>query len=247
MTARAIAASAGWHESKSSRLPNGKSSSSDQDIKDWCRVCGAEEQIADFIAANRAAESAYVTWKRVHRAGLRRSQEATVPLYERTNSFRVYCSNVVPGLLQTGRLASWSAAGAATGLVPSRRSRWLSGSEATTRPCASGRAEDRSTAHRSKEEPAARRVRPLDQGRLLPRRPPSRTGTAAWCSRRARRASGAPAQHGPAPQPGNLTGRLRRRLRSSGRHARGRLVRTMGDFDLGPTAASVQPIPRAKA
>jgi Domain of unknown function (DUF5753)/Helix-turn-helix domain len=106
MTARAIATSAGWHESKSSRLLNGKSSPSDQDIKDWCRVCGAEEQIADLIAANRAAESAYVTWKRVHRAGLRRSQESTVPLYERTNSFRVYCSNVVPGLLQTPEYAA---------------------------------------------------------------------------------------------------------------------------------------------
>lgn len=106
MTARAVATSAGWHESKSSRLLNGKSSPSDQDIKDWCRVCGAEDQIADLIAANRAAGSAYVTWRRVHRAGLRQSQESYVPLYERTSSFRVYCSNVIPGLLQTPEYAA---------------------------------------------------------------------------------------------------------------------------------------------
>src|ERR1041384_7708418 len=77
MTARAVATSAGWHESKSSRLLNGKSSPSDQDIKDWCRVCGAEDQIADLIAANRAAGSAYVTWRRGHRAGLRQIGRAS--------------------------------------------------------------------------------------------------------------------------------------------------------------------------
>lgn len=98
MTARAVAAAAGWHESKSSRLLNGKSSPSDQDIKDWCTVCDAEDQIADLVAANRAAGSAYVTWRRIHRSGLRQSQESYVPLYERTSTFRVYCSNVIPGL-----------------------------------------------------------------------------------------------------------------------------------------------------
>lgn len=106
MTARALAAAAGWHESKSSRLLNGRSSPSDQDIKDWCTVCGAEDQIADLVAANRAAGSVYVTWRRVHRSGLRQSQESYVPLYERTAAFRVYCSNVIPGLLQTSEYAA---------------------------------------------------------------------------------------------------------------------------------------------
>ncbi|WP_327419250.1 Scr1 family TA system antitoxin-like transcriptional regulator [Streptomyces sp. NBC_01233] len=47
----------------------------------------------------------YVQWKRLNRAGLRHLQQEVVPLFERTRSFRVYCSNVVPGLLQTERYA----------------------------------------------------------------------------------------------------------------------------------------------
>jgi hypothetical protein len=53
------------------------------------------------VAANRQADSAYVQWRRLQRTGLRQLQRATVPLYERTTRFRVYCSNVVPGFLQT--------------------------------------------------------------------------------------------------------------------------------------------------
>ncbi|MGW7316516.1 Scr1 family TA system antitoxin-like transcriptional regulator [Streptomyces sp. NPDC054865] len=51
----------------------------------------------------------YVEWKQIHRDGMRRIHEKTVPLYQRTRSFRVYASNVVPGMLQT--------AGYATGLL----------------------------------------------------------------------------------------------------------------------------------
>ena len=37
---------------------------------------------------------------------MRRNQEADVPIYERTRSFRVYCSNVVPGVVQTHAYAT---------------------------------------------------------------------------------------------------------------------------------------------
>ncbi|AYG82456.1 hypothetical protein DWB77_04632 [Streptomyces hundungensis] len=48
----------------------------------------------------------YVHWKKLHRHGMRRAQEEVVPLYEGTQHFRVYCSNVVPGMLQTEAYAS---------------------------------------------------------------------------------------------------------------------------------------------
>ena len=48
----------------------------------------------------------YVHWKRLHRHGMRRAQDEVVPLYERTRLFRTYCSNVVPGMLQTERYAA---------------------------------------------------------------------------------------------------------------------------------------------
>lgn len=96
-----VAALCGWHPAKSSRLENAKTGPSDDDIRAWCRACGAEDQAEDLISANRAVESMYVEWKRLQRTGLRRLQESYVPLYERTRHFRVYSSRVVPGLLQT--------------------------------------------------------------------------------------------------------------------------------------------------
>lgn len=48
----------------------------------------------------------YVEWRRVQRAGMRRLQESYVPLFARTRRFRAYCSNVVPGMLQTYEYAA---------------------------------------------------------------------------------------------------------------------------------------------
>ncbi|MFF3087659.1 Scr1 family TA system antitoxin-like transcriptional regulator [Streptomyces nojiriensis] len=48
----------------------------------------------------------YVEWKRLNRAGLAGLQQEIVPLVERTRGFRVYCSHVVPGLLQTPAYAA---------------------------------------------------------------------------------------------------------------------------------------------
>lgn len=101
LTARAIALAAGWHESKCSRIEHARMAPSDADIRAWCTICGAEGEIEDLIAASRVADSMYVEWKRLQRSGLRQLQESKVPLYEATRHFRIYCSNVIPGLLQT--------------------------------------------------------------------------------------------------------------------------------------------------
>ncbi|WP_026249238.1 helix-turn-helix domain-containing protein [Streptomyces sp. LaPpAH-108] len=106
LKAREVAVAAGWHPSKASRLENAVTPPSDADIRDWCRICGADDQAPDLIAASRSAESMYVEWRRLQRTGLRRLQESYTPLFERTRSFRIYCSNVVPGLLQTPAYAS---------------------------------------------------------------------------------------------------------------------------------------------
>jgi hypothetical protein len=47
------------------------------------------------------AHSAYIEWRRMNRTGMRHLQENKRPLYERTTSFKVYCSTVMPGLIQT--------------------------------------------------------------------------------------------------------------------------------------------------
>ncbi|MFB7288961.1 helix-turn-helix domain-containing protein [Actinacidiphila glaucinigra] len=106
LTGRELAVRCGWSESKSSRIEHARTPPSDADIRAWCQACDAVAQVADLIAANRAADSLYVEWRRIHRGGMRRSQESYLPLYERTRHFRVYCSNVIPGLLQTSGYAT---------------------------------------------------------------------------------------------------------------------------------------------
>ncbi|MEV4739955.1 helix-turn-helix transcriptional regulator [Streptomyces sp. NPDC049555] len=96
-----LAALCGWHPSKVSRISTAKTQPSEGDIRAWCAACGAEDQTDDLIASLRAVEGMWLTWRRVERAGLRRSQEERLPLYQRTHRFRSYCSWALPGLLQT--------------------------------------------------------------------------------------------------------------------------------------------------
>ncbi|MER7572511.1 helix-turn-helix transcriptional regulator [Streptomyces sp. NPDC126514] len=101
LTGREVAARTGWLPSKISRIQNATTPPSDGDIRAWCTACGAEDQIPDLIVANRTAESMYVEWRRVQRSGLRRLQESYIPQYQRTKTFRVYSSTVIPGFVQT--------------------------------------------------------------------------------------------------------------------------------------------------
>ncbi|QES50742.1 transcriptional regulator [Streptomyces venezuelae] len=101
ITARELAVRCGWSESKSSRIEHAKTPPSDADIRAWCTACGVPGLADDLIAASRQADSMYVQWKRLQRTGLRQLQESGVPLYEQTQQFHVYCSNVVPGIFQT--------------------------------------------------------------------------------------------------------------------------------------------------
>lgn len=101
LTGRDLAGRCGWHASKSSRIENARTPPSADDIRAWCRACGAEGQIEDLIASLRAVEGMFVEWRRMERAGLRQAQEARRPLYERTRRFRSYSSWLVPGMVQT--------------------------------------------------------------------------------------------------------------------------------------------------
>ena len=70
LTARALSAEAGWHEAKTSRIESAKQAPSEEDIRTWCRVCGAERAVPDLIAASRSADSMYVEWRRLQPAGM---------------------------------------------------------------------------------------------------------------------------------------------------------------------------------
>jgi transcriptional regulator with XRE-family HTH domain len=101
LTARALAARAGWHEAKTSRIEHAKTLPSAADIRMWCRVCGADDQVPDLLTRLHTADSTWVEWKRMERDGLRQAQEAQLPLYERTRWLRAYSPGLVPGIAQT--------------------------------------------------------------------------------------------------------------------------------------------------
>ena len=63
LTGRALSAAAGWHEAKTSRIESAKQAPGEADILEWCRVCGADREVPDLIAASRAADSMYVEWR----------------------------------------------------------------------------------------------------------------------------------------------------------------------------------------
>lgn len=106
LSGRALAIATGWHFTRISKIENGVQGPSDQDIRIWCEACAAEEQVPDLIATARAVQSMYVEFRRQTRAGMKQLFQSSVPLYERTENFRIYEHNVIPGLFQTAEYAA---------------------------------------------------------------------------------------------------------------------------------------------
>ncbi|EFF93252.1 regulatory protein [Streptomyces sp. e14] len=101
LTGTELAVRCGWTHPKTSRLENGRTPPTPDDIRRWCQACDAEDQADDIIAESRDAESAYVEWRRKVRTGLKRLQDSYLQLYQSTELFRIYSPTLVPGLLQT--------------------------------------------------------------------------------------------------------------------------------------------------
>jgi transcriptional regulator with XRE-family HTH domain len=105
LTGRRLAALANWHFTKVSKLEHGTQSPSDDDIRIWCRLCDAEDQVADLIATLRTVESHYIEWRRMMRAGAKRLQERTRVWEREARLLRVYEPLLIPGTFQTRRYA----------------------------------------------------------------------------------------------------------------------------------------------
>jgi transcriptional regulator with XRE-family HTH domain len=101
VSGRQLAALAGWHFTKVSKIEHGRSMPSQADIELWCFHCGAESQIADLIATARGIEKMYVELKRLLRAGTARYQQELLDEETRTGHFRIFDLAIIPGALQT--------------------------------------------------------------------------------------------------------------------------------------------------
>jgi transcriptional regulator with XRE-family HTH domain len=101
LTGRALARLCDWHESKVSRIEHARTAPSADDIRLWCQHTAALGETDELLAFLRSVEDMFVEWRRMERTGLKRAQEAVLPLWERTKIFRAYSSWLIPGAVQT--------------------------------------------------------------------------------------------------------------------------------------------------
>lgn len=101
LTGRMLARLCGWHESKVSRIEHARTAPSAEDIRAWCEHCSQPGEADDLVTFLRTVEDMFIEWRRMERTGLRRAQEAVLPLWERTRLFRAYSSWLIPGAVQT--------------------------------------------------------------------------------------------------------------------------------------------------
>jgi Domain of unknown function (DUF5753)/Helix-turn-helix domain len=102
LTGQAVAEATGQHFTRISRIENGIQPPTERNIRDWCRACGAQDQIPDLIATAQVAESAYLEWTRQSRTGLKHlGTSHSVATYRRTTMFRIHEPIVLPGIFQT--------------------------------------------------------------------------------------------------------------------------------------------------
>jgi transcriptional regulator with XRE-family HTH domain len=102
LTGQVVADATGQHVTRISRIENGVQAPTERNIRDWCALCGAEDQIPDLLATAHSIESAYLEWARQSRAGMRRLGDLhSIATYQRTTTFRIHEPVVMPGIFQT--------------------------------------------------------------------------------------------------------------------------------------------------
>ncbi|MFD9486277.1 helix-turn-helix domain-containing protein [Streptomyces sp. NPDC059991] len=101
LTKRALANRLGWHESKCSRFESGTRAPSEADIRAWAAACSAASEAEDLVSTARGIDGMYVDWRGMERSGLKHAQESVLPLWERTERFRIYSPSMIPGPVQT--------------------------------------------------------------------------------------------------------------------------------------------------
>ncbi|XNL76892.1 helix-turn-helix transcriptional regulator [Actinomadura madurae] len=105
LTGVGLADLAGWHSSKVSKIEHGKQNPTEDDLRTWCRLCTADDQLGDLVATMRSIETMYVELRRLHRAGTAKQQRKIIEEEQQTKLLRGFQMFLVPGLLQTAEYA----------------------------------------------------------------------------------------------------------------------------------------------
>lgn len=105
ITGRELSRREGWHESKVSRIEHGKNPPSSDDIRAYCRHCGVDDQLGDLLSTLHNIDAAYIEYRRMLSAGLKRGQQLYAKLEAEAKFIRNHEPQIIPGLLQTAEYA----------------------------------------------------------------------------------------------------------------------------------------------
>jgi len=106
LSGRALAGACGWHYTKVSKVENGVTTPSTQDLQLWCLHCNAQAHLPDLIATVRGIERMYVELRRLMRAGAARYQEQFLANEAAAKRHRIFTMFMIPGALQTRQYAT---------------------------------------------------------------------------------------------------------------------------------------------
>jgi hypothetical protein len=94
-----------WPPSKISKLENGRQTPTDDDIREWTRATGNDDETEALLASLHTLEVQHADWQRLLRTGMRAHQRTLLVQGAKVRFYRVFESMVVPGLLQVPEYA----------------------------------------------------------------------------------------------------------------------------------------------
>ncbi|GIH27347.1 transcriptional regulator [Acrocarpospora phusangensis] len=106
VTGRDLAARAGWHFTKVSKLEHGRIMPSEEDLRLWCFHCHALAELAGLLAMRDNTEKMYVELRRLQKAGSAAYQRELRDREARAGSIRSFSAFLVPAVAQTRAYAT---------------------------------------------------------------------------------------------------------------------------------------------
>jgi transcriptional regulator with XRE-family HTH domain len=100
LTGRELAALAGWHYTKVSKIEHGTTMPTEADLELWCFHCAAQAELPDLVLAARNVQRMYAELRRLHRGGIAPYQRELLADQVKSHRFRIFAMTAVPGPLQ---------------------------------------------------------------------------------------------------------------------------------------------------
>ena len=106
LSAEKLGSPLGWSQSKTSKIENGRTLPSVDDVRSWLDQCRVDDELrVELLDAARELTTRVQTWRQLHRAGPADQQRVRAARDAETTGLGIYQSEVVPGLLQVPEYA----------------------------------------------------------------------------------------------------------------------------------------------